>query len=161
MMRTKRKSFGQGAVEFALILPILVVFLVGIMEVGRLIFIYVSVMNATREASRFGQVTAEIAGVAQYQNCTGIKDRALAFRFIADFEEDDIDIVYDQGPGTTPSPECESMSSANWDDIDTGSRIVVSIDEEYSPVIPFIPLGSFTITSTNARTIIGAINYNP
>lgn len=160
-MKKNMRFSGQAAIEFALVLPMLLVFLIGIMEVGRMIFIYVSVLNATREAARFGQVTAEISGLAQYQNCSGIKNRALAFRFLADYEADDITIVYDQGPGTTQSSQCESMTSGEWDDITTGSRIVVTIDSDFNPIIPFIPLGPFTITSINARTILGAINYTP
>src|ERR1043165_3232610 len=49
-----RPEGAQAIVEFALVLPILMVMLVGIFEVGRLLFIYTAVTNASREAARFG-----------------------------------------------------------------------------------------------------------
>src|SRR4030095_776329 len=42
----------QAIVEFAIALPILMALLVGILEVGRMVFIYSAVNNASREAAR-------------------------------------------------------------------------------------------------------------
>lgn len=160
-LNEENRSLGQSAVEFALVLPILVVFLAGMMEVSRLVFIYVSVFNAAREAARYGQVTAEVDGIKQYQDCDGIKNRAVNFRFISDYTVDDVNIHYDQGPGSTPTPDCDAMTTGYWETIMTGSRIIVTINSAYSPVLPFIPLSSFTITSTSARTILGTIDITP
>ncbi len=44
---------GQGLVEFALIAPILIFFLLGVFEVGWAIRGYLILINATREAARF------------------------------------------------------------------------------------------------------------
>jgi len=52
----KQNSFGyhgQAIVEFAIALPILLALLVGILEVGRMLFIYAAVTNASREAVRY------------------------------------------------------------------------------------------------------------
>jgi len=46
-------SRAQAIVEFAITLPILMALLVGILEVGRMVFIYSAVNNASREASRY------------------------------------------------------------------------------------------------------------
>ena len=43
---------GQAMVEFAFVLPILLLVVFGLLEVGRLIFIYSSITNASRNASR-------------------------------------------------------------------------------------------------------------
>ncbi len=50
MIKNKR---GQGLVEFALILPLLMMLLLGIIEGGRIIWAYVTVQNAAREAARY------------------------------------------------------------------------------------------------------------
>jgi len=47
---------GQELVEFALILPILLVLLLGVIEFGRLIFIYNTIANAAREGARYAIV---------------------------------------------------------------------------------------------------------
>ena len=44
-------------VEFAIALPILLMLVYGLLEVGRLLFTYSSVVNATRQAVRYGSTT--------------------------------------------------------------------------------------------------------
>jgi hypothetical protein len=48
-----RKQKGQGLTEFALILPLLLLLLLGIIEASRVIWAYVTVQQAAREAARF------------------------------------------------------------------------------------------------------------
>ena len=47
-----QKNRGQALVEFALIVPLLLFVVYGLIEAGRAIFIYSSVTNASREAAR-------------------------------------------------------------------------------------------------------------
>jgi Flp pilus assembly protein TadG len=56
---TWRKSSGQELVEYALILPILLAVLLGIMEFGVAVFNYNTMSNASREAARTGIVTRD------------------------------------------------------------------------------------------------------
>ena len=51
-MKTKNK--GQALTEFALILPILLLLILGIIEGARIIWAFVTVQNAAREAARYG-----------------------------------------------------------------------------------------------------------
>ena len=48
----RRHRRGQALTEFALLLPFLLVFLFGIIDVGRMVYAYNSVSNAAREAGR-------------------------------------------------------------------------------------------------------------
>ncbi|GAB4526497.1 MAG: hypothetical protein Kow0063_00810 [Anaerolineae bacterium] len=48
-----RKTRGQSLVEFALILPILLLLILGIIEGARIIWAYITVQNAAREAARY------------------------------------------------------------------------------------------------------------
>ena len=50
--RSARSSRGQALVEFAFVLPILLLLLVGLLDFGRAIFAYNSVSNAARSATR-------------------------------------------------------------------------------------------------------------
>ena len=54
--RTGEKETGQDVVEFALVLPVLVLLLLGIMEFGFLVFHYNTLASAAREAARAGVV---------------------------------------------------------------------------------------------------------
>jgi Flp pilus assembly protein TadG len=60
----RRRSRGQGLVEFALIFPILILLLVGIFDAGRLIFAYNDITNAAREGTRVG-IVDQTAGTIQ------------------------------------------------------------------------------------------------
>jgi Flp pilus assembly protein TadG len=62
-----RRSRGQSMVEFALILPILVLILIGIFDAGRAIYAYNTVSNSARAGARVGIVD---------QNTARIKDAA-------------------------------------------------------------------------------------
>ncbi len=52
----RRNDRGQSLVEFALILPIFVLILVGVFDFGRAVFAYNTVNNAAREGSRLAIV---------------------------------------------------------------------------------------------------------
>jgi Flp pilus assembly protein TadG len=64
---------GQGLVEFALILPVLLLFMLGIMEFGRVLYIYTEVSNAAREALRAGAVTLHRANDADRGKVTAVE----------------------------------------------------------------------------------------
>ncbi len=51
-----RDERGQSLVEYALVLPILLLLLVGIMEFGIAVFNYNTIANAAREGARYGIV---------------------------------------------------------------------------------------------------------
>jgi Flp pilus assembly protein TadG len=52
LRRTARHQPGQSLVEFALILPVLMLVLMGIVQMGFVFNAYVTISNATREAAR-------------------------------------------------------------------------------------------------------------
>ncbi|MEX0630991.1 MAG: TadE/TadG family type IV pilus assembly protein [Chloroflexota bacterium] len=62
-MRAPYSSRGQTLVEFALILPVFVVILVGIFDGGRLVFAYNGVNNAAREGGREATVNQTEADI--------------------------------------------------------------------------------------------------
>jgi Flp pilus assembly protein TadG len=63
---------GQSMVEFALILPLLVLIIAGIFDLGRAFFASITITNAAREGARYGTLNADyITGV-----CQATKDEA-------------------------------------------------------------------------------------
>src|SRR6478672_3524967 len=65
----RRSTAGQSMVEFALILPLLIAFVFGIIELGILLSVYVGMTNSAREAARAGSVY-QYAGAPFTQNTT-------------------------------------------------------------------------------------------
>ena len=51
--RAVTSTEGIALVEFALILPVLILLLVGILDTGRVVNAYVTISNASREGARY------------------------------------------------------------------------------------------------------------
>ena len=74
---TARAERAQAIVEFAIVLPILMVVLVGMFEAGRMLYTYAAVNNASREAVRFGSALGyDDDGYHKYRHCDGIRQMA-------------------------------------------------------------------------------------
>ena len=145
-------------VEFALVLPILLVIMYGLLEVGRLIFVYSTVVSASREAARYGSATGwnETQTAYRYLDCDGIRAAAENVDFLGVIEDANILIQYDEGPGgTIISPTCPPGS------IQTGDRIVVQVSATFTPLAAIVPLNPITITSTNSRTFLVSVTIMP
>lgn len=145
-------------VEFGLALPILLLVMYGLIESGRLLFLYASVVTAARQAVRYGSVTGVNAGGTPYYNdCAGIRATAKGFGFIQPFRDADITIQYDNGPERQGTPQY-------WFDGDcpistlahpvNGDRIYVRVSTQYSPIVPLVPFRPFTIASAGWRTLL-------
>jgi len=150
----KQKLFRQSAqamVEFAIALPILMALLVGIFEVGRMVFIYSAINNASREAVRYASaIGRDDSGNNKYQYCDGIKDMA---RRSAYFTPLTIAISYDHGPGTGSFDTCTGAVDTGVD-VSSGDRVLVTVTAQYHPMLKLIPLRSRTFTSSSSRTIL-------
>ena len=102
-----RSYKGQGAVEFALVAPVLFLIVFGMIEVGRLLFIYGAVTNAAREAARYGSATGvdtnatDGVDIMRYNDCAGIRSAAMNMGFLANLQSTDVVIEFDTGPNTT------------------------------------------------------------
>lgn len=156
-MRRKIKEISQSAVEFALVLPLLLLVVFGMIEMGRLVFVYAAVLNASREAARFGAATGVIGGVPQYNNCTGIIDTAVKVGFLANITPANVTIRYDDG-GAAPATTIAGSRGCPDNAITTGSRIVVRVQVPYTPMVSLVPLQPLLVSSINARTLLGSIN---
>jgi hypothetical protein len=73
-LNAHHKSQGQSMVEFALLLPFLVLLIVGIFDLGRVFFSLITITNAAREGARYGtlhpsdEAGMEAAAVAEAVN---------------------------------------------------------------------------------------------
>jgi len=96
LRRFARASEGVAAVEFAIILPVFVMFVMGIFEGGRMLWIRNSIQTATEEAGRFAMAhttatDAElIAQAADYFDSVGMDNPT--FTIVRD-TVDDMDFV--------------------------------------------------------------------
>lgn len=61
--RRRRAARGQSLVEFALVLPVLLLIMLGLFDAGRAIYAYNTVSNAAKEAARTGIVDQTVATI--------------------------------------------------------------------------------------------------
>ena len=179
---------GQAIAEFSLALPILMLVVVGLLEAGRALFMYSSVVNASREAVRFATAYGvDENDVPNVQNCAAIREKARQVGFLLPLEDDDIVIAYDSGsvyndpdgipdngdetysppPSTPDIGTCDGAADGVDDGVDTtitltcGDRVVVTVSTNYNPIIPLlIPLQNQKFTSESARTFVGIVELS-
>ncbi len=152
-------SRAQAMVEFAIALPVLLVLLVGIMEVGRMLLMYALVNNASRDAARYASaVGLDDSGLyAKYTYCDGIKATAKSSAYFLG-NSITVTVAYDTGPsGATLSGDCTNGSVASTT-ATTGDRVTVTVAATYKPLVKLIPISQRTFTSTTSRTILGILN---
>ena len=145
-------SRAQAMVEFALVAPILFLLLIGIIEVGRMIFLYAAVVNASREAVRYGSAVGyDDTGVIKYKNCSAMVDLARQVAFTSDAI---VEIYYDTGPGTGTT-QCTTAQYIGFRK--PGDRIKVVVKVDYKPYVRLVPWGNRTFEATSYRTILGYV----
>jgi len=156
------KSPAQAMLEFALVVPILLLLIYGLIEVGRLLFIYNSVVSAARQAARYGAAIGlnEDESVPRYRDCAGMRAAAQRLGFLDTFDEEDILIWHDEGEDKNQTAYCtpgmDSDPSFHPSSGNT-SRVRVQVSTEYSPILHLTSFQPFTISSVSARTILVSV----
>ena len=156
------KQKGQSLVEFMIALPIFIVFVVGIVEMGYFLATLSAVSSGAQEGARYASVSGGTSGETPYLDCDGtrsaVSDGAGA---LIDLEESDILITYDSGQQAAPIGDCGAVGAA---EIDSGDRLVVTVTTDYIPVTglfePFME--PFPLSFTATRTLfIGGVQVAP
>lgn len=176
-IREKTVETAQGMVEFALVLPLLLLVILGIFAFGHLLFAYSSVTSASREAARYGAVVGVSEnGLLRFQDCAGIRAAAVrvgGFAGVSDSEptsqnfyanppDPGVYIGYDHGDSNdssvTPYASCPGGAGAiGPNSVALGDRIMVRVTVQYQPIVPLVNLPSFPLSATTRRTIITSL----
>lgn len=130
-MRRKPSQKGSALVESALITLVFLVMILGIVDFGRMVWIYTQVAHGAREASRYamvrGSATGNAATVAQIQAVvtnSAVLDTANTHTAV------------------TFNPDQSS-----------GSTVSVAVTYTFNFLGPYIPIGSVPLMSTSQMII--------
>jgi hypothetical protein len=119
-----RKGRGQAMVEFALVIPIFLLLLVGLFDLGRAVFAFNTLTNAAREGAR-------MAIVNQYE--PSIVQQAKEASAMIELDLPNVEVHYWQvNPDGTPD------TTTPCDRIAVGCLAVVSFEATYKPITPII-----------------------
>jgi Flp pilus assembly protein TadG len=156
---------GQATLELALVLPIFMTLLLGVFEIAMLFFYNVSVANASREAARYAATSGCPSSTAcldtdvqYYQDCTGIRSRAISKAPGIGLTSSNITIAYDHGPNNSGviSPITDTCSSTT-PSLASGDRVVITVTKQFTLIVPIPGLKNFPIVSTTYRTYLGKV----
>jgi hypothetical protein len=145
--RTRRsgRSAGQALVEFALILPIIVMLTAGLIDGARAILAYNTVSNAAREGARFGIVLSDPAwgdmDFSKPGNHPGTYDAAAIAACLADGDPDTIvDQVMSRSVALDPTRTTIEIEAGVIRGVAWPSAVRVTVIYEFTPIV-FYALG--------------------
>ena len=158
MMHSFKKSSwrekAQSMVEFALVFPVLLLLIYGIIEFGRLLFIYTAVTTSSREAARYGSAIGNVGITPRFLDCAGILAAAQRSAILTPVNAGNIAITYDHGPSNPWNPINITCAAAQTASFVLGDRINVQVTVPYTPLMPLVNFASFNVVSETARTIL-------
>ena len=157
---------GASLVEFALIAPLLLLMLFGVIEFARLAHGFTTVWSAAREGARYATTVGDSNGVngPNYLDCDAIAEVALDKVVGMTLSTGDVDIVYSDLTGTavadcdlaTPLP---APSPSGSTDIDNGFTIGVTVNGSFNAIVPVTSsfLDDIDLSSTQTRSIFKGV----
>jgi len=151
--KANQREQGQALAEFALTIPILLMLIFGVIDFARAVFALSQVVDASRQAVRYGIVTGLSSNQKQYLDCNGIRATALAVPGFVDMADFTLDIYYEDPQNTFISNCVDTLTV--WD-INHGDVLAVHAEGSIRPLTPVLLLFTdrFTFEYTSRRTIV-------
>jgi Flp pilus assembly protein TadG len=142
----RRGAGGQSLVEFAVIMPVIVLLVVGALDLGRGVFAYNSLANAARQANRTAMVDQNVTRVAAVAIASapslGLNSSnvSVCFKVSETLERDCSSPTTDNCPGATRVIGCLAIVTASL---------------SYTPMTPVLGtlFGSIELSSTSVQPI--------
>jgi len=141
----RRRWRGQGLVEFAIVLPVLMMVILGLLDLGRAIYSYNTLSQASRQASRIAIVN---------QTSATIKSTAISYGATLGLATSNVDVCFKTESST--QKDC----SSNTDNCPQSTRVigclaVVKTHISYAPFTPVVTLlfPTITLSSTSIEPI--------
>ena len=140
---------GQAIVEFALIAPIFIIFLLGMLQIGVIMNYENGVLSAAREGARWGAITGDVNGNGTRRD--DIKDEVVdKTKKYIDMLEWDSDLV-----------EVETSSSHMFPDSPTNPKggDMLQVTVKY-PLDPFFPIPNGLLGGDGTNILPNTITIN-
>ena len=163
-MNARRRARGQSLVEFALVLPIFLLLLFGIVDAGRYVFLNSTLSNAAREGVRLGSVEASWRGstnpscgaaggpVCPANDVALLADITVAAnRQMAPFGT--VSNVYLSCVLSTGTPPSGAWTSSSCGTAGAGSLMSVRVTYTWRAITPIISNVMGTITTSGSTTV--------
>ncbi len=142
----RRRGRGQTLVEFAMVMPIIVLVVLGLVDLGRAVYSYNTLAQSARHAARTAIVN---------QDETAVRDQAIASAPTLGLTASNVDVCFKSA--TSTQTDCSSPSSDNCPQSARvlGCLALVRTHMSYQPMTPVISFiwSSISLSSTSVGTI--------
>ncbi len=154
-MARRRPARGQSLVEFAVVVPIIVLLVAAFVEIGRAVFAYNTIANAARQGARVAAVN-QLPDVTDcdesrpiedpYEPHWSIRGCAIVAAKTLGITTANVSVAYVTPPSTTLS--CSPT-------LHVGCLASVTVTYDYAVATPFVSLfiGPFTISQTSEMPV--------
>ncbi len=144
--RRSHTGRGQTLVEFAMVMPIILLIVLGLVDLGRAVYAYNTLAQSARQASRTAIVN---------QNVTTVRNQAIASAPSLGLTASNVDVCFKSA--TTTEADCSNPATDNCPQSDRviGCLALVRTHMTYEPMTPVISLiwNSIALSSTSVGTI--------
>jgi Flp pilus assembly protein TadG len=149
------RSGGQSLVEFALVIPIIILLIVGFVEIGRAVFAYNTIANAARQAVRVAVVN-QISDVTDCDETRPVEDpyephwslRGCAIAAAAPLGITTANVSVSYTPPASTTLSCSPV-------LHVGCLAAVTVTYQYTPSTPFVSslIGPISMTQTSEMPV--------
>lgn len=142
--QASRRGSGQGLVEFALVLPIIVLMIFGLVDLGRAVFTYNTLAQAARQASRTAIVNQDVNAVRAVAASSGAT---------LGLGSSNVDVCF-KASGSSQQ-DCSNAGADPCSTLAIGCLAIVSAHIDFSPLTPIIGslFSSIPLSSTSIQPI--------
>lgn len=152
------KQIDQSVVEIILAIPVLILGILFLLEIGRMGATLAFVNLASREGARYGAAVVPTEnGILNYYDCNGIRERTIRHTTLTDLSGSNVNISYETGTGgALKYASCEDLAAFRmYDSITFGDNIVVEVSKDMNLLISSLGLDlePITISSSSSRSI--------
>lgn len=145
----RRKSRGQSLVEFALVLPLFLLLVFGIMDLGLAVFSYNSITNAAREGARLAIVNQDTAKVTS---------KATSQARVAATQTVTVAYYQAKADGTPDTLKTCPIGASSY--IGVGCLAVITFSGKYTPITPIIGRVLFAAGVTFTAKSVLPVEYS-
>lgn len=138
-MKADRRRCGQALAEFALVLPVFLLLMLGVFDFGRVIFLHTSMTNGAREGARLATVNQDLSQIeARIEDQTAMIVPTISVNFF----------VPPDDPADPPTEACDAVP-------DVGCLVVVEVEGEFNAITPIIGsiIGPIDVSAATTSTV--------
>jgi Flp pilus assembly protein TadG len=142
----RRRDAGQTLAEFAMVVPLILLLLLGTVDLGRAVFTY----NTLAQAARVGTRTAIVN-----QDAATVRSRVIGSAATLGLTNSNVDVCFKTSTSTQTNCAAPAVQDCPQSTRQIGCLALVTARTTYTPMTPFISLiwRNITLTSTSTAPI--------